>query len=425
VRGRGNTNVNGSIENLPLLILLIGATVVAAIFLRGVCRRIGVPALVGYMLLGVAVRFLDVNGNLLSGEVIAVYEFLGGIGVITLLFRVGIEADARDMLGQFRRAAWVWLGNVAASGLAGFATAYYLLGISLIPSLFAGVALTATSLGICLGVWREAGRLHTPSGALLTDVAELDDVSGVVLMILLVSIAPILVLGNGDVLGAFAQAGLGVFIKVIGFAAVCIAFAYYLERPITAFFERLEPSPNPMIPIAGMALVIAAVAGWLGFSLAVGALFAGMIFSREKAAAQVDEAFSPLYDFFSPFFFVSIGLLFEPTLLVAGLAIGVPLLVAGILGKIVGTVLPALSMTSLMGGLVLGASMVPRAEIALVIAFEGRRLGDWAMPPELFSAIVVVSLVTSLVTPIIVARLLTVWTPRLKGETSSGQPPQS
>ncbi|MEP4380486.1 MAG: cation:proton antiporter [Alphaproteobacteria bacterium] len=415
--------MNGSIENLPLLILLIGATVVAAMILRGVCRRIGVPALVAYMLLGVAVRFLDVNGDLLSGEVIAVYEFLGGIGVVTLLFRVGLEADARDMLQQFRRAAWVWIGNVAASGLAGFATAYYLLGIPLIPSLFAGVALTATSLGICLGVWREAGRLHTPSGALLTDVAELDDVSGVVLMILLISIAPILFLGNGDVVGALGQAGFGVLVKIAGFAAVCIIFAYYLERPLTAFFERLEPSPSPMLPIAGMVLVIAAVAGWLGFSLAVGALFAGLIFSREKAAPQVDEAFSPLYDFFSPFFFVSIGLLFEPGLLIAGLAIGAPLLVAGVFGKVAGTVIPALSMTSLMGGLILGVSMVPRAEIALVIAFEGRRLGDWAMPPELFAGIVLVSLTTSLVTPIVVARLLSGWTPRLKGESAPGEPP--
>lgn len=416
--------MNGSIENLPLIILLIGATVVAAIILRGLCRRIGIPPLVGYMLLGVAARFVDINGALLTGEVIAVYEFLGGIGVITLLFRVGIEADVRDMLRQIRRAAWIWIGNVAASGLAGFATAHYLLGIPLIPSLFAGVALTATSLGICLGVWREAGRLRTPAGALLTDVAELDDVSGVVLMILLVSIAPVLILGNGGVLGALGHAGFGVLIKVAGFAAVCVAFAYYFERPITSFFERLEPSPNRMIPIAGMALVIAAAAGWLGFSLAVGGLFAGMIFSHEKAAAQVDEAFSPLYDFFSPFFFVSIGLLFEPTLLVAGLAIGVPLLVAGVFGKVVGTVLPALSMTSLMGGVVLGVSMIPRAEIALVIAFEGRRLGDWAMPPELFSAIVVVSLVTSLVTPILVARLLSGWTPRLKGETASEEAPR-
>lgn len=409
--------MNGSIENLPLMILLIGATVVAAMILRGGCRRAGIPALAGFMVLGVAMRVLDGEGRLLTGEAMAVFEFLGGVGIIALLFRVGLEAEAKSMLGQLRRATWIWIGNVGLSGALGFATAHYLLDLALVPSLFAGVALTATSLGICLGVWREADRLHTPAGALLTDVAELDDISGIILMILLVSVAPVLIAGNGGLATAAGVAGLEIVVKIAVFAAICIGFARYLERPITNFFRRLEPSPNPMLPIAGMALVIAALAGWFGFSLAVGALFAGLIFSREKAAEEVDRAFSPLYDFFAPFFFINIGLALDPATAMTGLVIGVPLLLAAILGKVLGTVIPALQVTSLIGGLALGISMVPRAEIALVIAAEGRRLGDWAMPPELFGAIVLVSLVTSILSPVILARMLRNWTPELRSAT--------
>jgi len=408
--------MNGTIENLPLVIVVIGATVVVAMILRGGCRRIGIPALAGYMVLGVVMRVLDGKGHLLSGEVMAVFEFLGGIGIIALLFRVGLEAEAKSMLGQLRRATWIWIGNVGLSGMLGFATAHYILNLALVPSLFAGVALTATSLGICLGVWREADRLRTPAGALLTDVAELDDISGIILMVLLISVAPVLVAGNGGVAAAVGAAGFEVALKMAVFAAICIAFAHYLERPITNLFRRLEPTPNPMLPIAGMALVIAAIAGWLGFSLAVGALFAGLIFSREKAVREVDRAFSPLYDFFAPFFFINIGLALDPATAMTGLVIGGPLLLAAVLGKVLGTVIPALPMTSLLGGLALGISMVPRAEISLVIAAEGRRLGDWAMPPELFGAIVLVSLVTSILSPVLLARMLRNWTPELRDD---------
>lgn len=395
------------------MIIVIGVSVVAAMIVRGGCRRIGVPALAGYMVLGIVFRLLDSDAQLFAGDVLAVFEILGGIGIIALLFRVGLEAGARAMLGQLRRAAWIWLGNVGLSGALGYATAHYLLGFALVPSLFAGVALTATSLGICLSAWREADRLNTPAGALLTDVAELDDISGIILMIVLISVAPILMAGNGGGASAVGTSIFEIAVKVVVFAAACIAFAHYLERPVTRMFRSLEPSPNPMLPIAGMALVIAAVAGWLGFSLAVGALFAGLIFSREKAAADVDRTFSPLYDFFAPFFFINIGLALGPAFAVTGLAIGVPLLLAAIFGKVAGTVIPALPMTSVMGGVALGISMVPRAEIALVIAAEGRRLGDWAMPPELFGAIVLISLVTSVASPIVVARTLRNWAPTL------------
>ena len=87
--------MNGLFDNLPLAIVLIGLTVVAAMLVRGVCRRVGVPALVGYMLLGVAMRIVDPGGSLLTPEVMTIFEFLAGIGIVALLFRVGLEAEAR------------------------------------------------------------------------------------------------------------------------------------------------------------------------------------------------------------------------------------------------------------------------------------------------------------------------------------------
>jgi Kef-type K+ transport system membrane component KefB len=397
---------------LPILVLLLGATVIGAVLLRALCHRLGIPALVGYVLIGVFLSAIDGGGGIMTPNALLVFEFLGGVGIVALLFRVGLESNIVEMLAQLRSAVWVWIGNVGLSGLLGFAVTYWLLGFSLVPSLFIATALTATSLGVCLGVWREADALDTPAGGLLIDVAELDDLSGIAAMILLFAAAPVLLVDNGGVAATLGRTLLEFLVKLAVFGAFCVLFARYVEAPISRFFSGLKPPPDPLLPVVGATFVIAAFAGWLGFSLAVGALFAGLLFSRDPRAVHTDASFSSIYDFFTPFFFINIGLALDPAILnVAGLGIAGLLLAVAIVGKVVGTAVPARLLTGgVVGGwhgaLLIGISMVPRAEIAMVVMSEGRLLGDWAVPPELFSAMVLVVLVTSVVAPLVIARIL-------------------
>lgn len=119
------------------------------------------------------------------------------MGIVFLLFRVGLESELRKLVENLRDATLVWLADIAASGALGFVFAHHLLGLALVPSLFVAVAMTATSVGVSVAVWREEGALDSRRGQLLLDVAELDDVSDVVLMALLLAVA-------GVLLGAWA-----------------------------------------------------------------------------------------------------------------------------------------------------------------------------------------------------------------------------
>ena len=133
--------------------------------------------------------------------------------------------------------------------------------------------------------------------------------------------------------------------------------------------------------------------------MAIGALFAGLIFSRDPEAVKLETSFLPLHALFAPFFFIAIGLRIDPNSLGSAMGIGGALFVVAVLGKIIGAGGPALMTTGLAGATLIGISMVPRAEIAMVIAQQGRDLGDWAMPPEVYSSLAMISIVTCIISP--------------------------
>ncbi|MFC1906425.1 cation:proton antiporter [Chloroflexota bacterium] len=154
-----------------------------------------------------------------------------------------MESNLSGLIRQLKSAFLVWIGNVFLSGGLGYATAYFLLDIAIIPSLFIAVALTATSVAIPVGVWQEAKALQSPTGELLVDSAEMDDVSAIILMALLFAAAPILRGGTEIALAPVLAKELGLsLLKLISLGAICFIFSYYIEHPITKFFKRLEPA---------------------------------------------------------------------------------------------------------------------------------------------------------------------------------------
>jgi len=135
------------------LIVLIGMITVVAILMRSYFERINLPSLVGFFLLGFILRLSDPVSNVSSEECYHVFGYLSRVGVICLLFRVGLESNLGGLLRQLPRASVIWVGNVVFSGFMGFFVCYYLIGLELISSLFVSVALTATSallLGLSL-----------------------------------------------------------------------------------------------------------------------------------------------------------------------------------------------------------------------------------------------------------------------------------
>ena len=389
-------------------LLLVGVVTVFAIALRYGAEHFRLSPIMGYFALGLLLRAASSFESvplLIEGQV---FPFLADLGVIALLFRVGLKSDFDRLLDQLPEASWIGIGNVVGSGGIAFATAYGLIGWPVVPSLFVATALTATSVGVAVAIWEEAGQLQSREGTTLVDVAEVDDIVGILLMALLFSVAPLLHSPeDGSLLPTLATTLGWMLVKLIAFGGACLLFARYLERPMTRLFDRLHAGEGTMLVMLGVGIIVAAVAGLSGFSTAIGAFFAGLIFSRDPHTTRYMGAFQPLHDLLAPFFFVGIGLHLAPDAL-AAVGPGVLLLLAAaVIGKVGGAYLPARPLLGSSSALVLGLSLVPRAEIALVVMQRGLELGNWAVPPSLFAQVVMISAITVVAIPLVLRPLLT------------------
>jgi Kef-type K+ transport system membrane component KefB len=161
-----------------------------------------------------------------------------------------------------------------------------------------------------------------------------------------------------------------------------------------------------MLVVVAIGFVIAAVSDMLGFSLAIGAFFAGLVFSRDPNAVKMESSFLPLYSLFSPFFFIGIGLDIDPGIMGTAFGIGGILLVMAILAKVIADGLPVTFMYGAGSGILIGVSMVPRAEIAMVIMKRGLTLGESVVPGKVYAAMVLVSAATCILSPWVVRSLL-------------------
>lgn len=153
--------MNGDANGYPWLILIVGLTMLAALGLRKASARLKLPAMVGYIGIGLALNSADRYWIGFPHAVHDGLQFLASAGIIALLFRVGLQSNLPALIAQLRRASFVWSGDVLFSGAIGFVTARYLLDLALIPSLFAAAALTATSIGVSTAVWQDEGALNS------------------------------------------------------------------------------------------------------------------------------------------------------------------------------------------------------------------------------------------------------------------------
>ncbi|MEX1027754.1 MAG: cation:proton antiporter [Candidatus Paceibacterota bacterium] len=399
-------------------LLLTGILVCLALLIHWGSRKTSVPALVGYLILGFLLRVADGPGQFLTEPIVTRLDFLANIGVVVLLFRVGLHSNLAALLQQLRTARAIWLGNVLLSGVAGYLTAHYLLGFATLPSMYVAVALTATSVGVSVGIWEESEALESSAGQTLVDVAEMDDISAVILMSVLLAVTPALQTGSSDaILSAVFRAGGVVIAKLLLFGGFCYAFSRFGERPLTRLYARVAPMPDPMLMLVATGFVIAAFAGLLGFSIAIGAFFGGLVFSRDPEAVTLTRPFAVLYDLFTPFFFISIGLHIDPPALITATTGGMVLFAAAALGKFFGAAGAALSSFGWSGAVLLGVSMIPRAEIAMILMRQGQQLGDSVVPPGAYAAMVFVAATTCIVSPLILRPLLDRWAKQPQRET--------
>jgi len=388
-------------------IMGLGGVIIFSIILHDLLKKIKIPSLIGFVLLGMSIKIIDPYCHLLNQDIENIIRFFAEIGIITLLFRVGLESNLKGLLKQIRNASIIMIGNIIFSSFLGYIVSRYYLNLDLIPSLFIAVALTATSVGISVSVWQETGNLKSTNGELLLDIAEMDDIVGIMFMALLLFAVPIIRNSQGMNLGQILlKDSLMILLKFIVFMLICILFSRYLEPYISHFFKQINQASDSMLVIAGFGFIMAAIASLLGFSYALGAFFAGLVFSRDPQAVKLESSFRSLYLFFTPFFFLHIGLLIQWEGIFSALYLGLILLVVAVVGKLVGNGLFSLMVTNKKSALLISVSMIPRAEIALVVMQKGKELGAQYLPSNVFSAIILVCMVTCTIVPFLLRYFL-------------------
>ncbi|SDZ59953.1 sodium/proton antiporter NapA, CPA2 family [Jannaschia faecimaris] len=394
-------------ENYGTMMLMLGTVAVLSVPLRSALRRLSLPGMVAFIAFGSLISIVSSTTTLLPFELTRQVEILAQIGIVTLLFRVGMESDLDALVGQLRRATIIWIPNMAVPAALTFLLIWLWPGLGLVPAALTAIAASATSIGASTAAWEQVRAINKQDAALVLDVAELDDFTAVILLGVAFAILPQLDEGTSEGLVGHASRFIGLQgLKILAFCAVCYVFSRFAERRLSRIFANLDKNLGPFVFATGTVFLIAALADALGFSMAIGALFAGLAFSRDPEEKRIDEAFGYVLAIFGPFFFVSIGLSVEIEGVAASLLLALALFAVLVAGKLIGAGIPAALLAGRQTGLFLGTSMIPRAEIYLIVMLGGLHLGDWAVPQTLYNAAVLASVGTCLVGPIWVGKLL-------------------
>ena len=370
-------------------------------------ERLHLPALVGEMAAGVVL--VPVLGAI-QGE--TVLEVLPEIGVVFLLFEVGLGTPAKKLLEVGALSLEVAILGVALPFGVG-AMYLYATGHPGFEALFGGAALVATSVGITARIFSERNLLDTKVARVILGAAVFDDILGMIFLAVV----------SGIALGGFSWFGLGIVVlEAAGFVLFLIFWGRRLTQPMVRQVEKFK-TRNPAFAFALLfCLGLSVLAAKIKIAAIVGAFLAGMVLSDYDAKFRLKEKFEPIYDFFVPFFFFALGARLAPEALFNPATIGVAGMITliAILTKLVGCALPVWRM-GFRNSVAVGWGMVPRGEVGAIVALVGLSAG---VISEAFYG-VVLFMVTA--TTLIVPPLFPVFLKNIKPNSSQemGATPES
>ena len=379
---------------LFLMVMLLTARVFAE-----VAARLQAPPVIGELLAGIVLG-PSLLGWISPTEVI---KLLAEIGIILLLFEVGLETNVRQLARTGTQSLIVATGGFVLPFLLGYGLSRWVLELDILPSLFVGGTLTATSIGITVRVLSDLKRQASPEGQIVLGAAVLDDVCGVVLLALLYEFAT----GGGI--------SLSNTVELLFFIALFFALATPAAKLLSLIIRRFDNvSEIPgLLPTTIVALVLffAWLAHAVGAPALLGGFAAGLALSRwfslpfglailadADFAHRVEGQMKPIIHLFTPIFFVMVGLSLNlrevdwesPFIWLFSLSLAV----VAVIGKVAGAMLIRESWPA---RLAIGMAMVPRGEVGLIFAELGRVSG--VFDNEIYAGMVIVIALTTLLPP--------------------------
>ncbi|MFP4426798.1 MAG: cation:proton antiporter [Spirochaetaceae bacterium] len=319
------------------------------------------------------------------------------VASVVLLFLAGLETDLPTFLRFSVAGTSVGLGGVIGSFLFG---AYA--GVLLLPdvhsimhptALFLGTVSTATSVGITARILSEKRQMGSPEGVTVLAAAVLDDVIGIILLAVVVGITRA---GGG---GAVDWGQIGtVAAKAFGFWIGCTLLGIVVAPSLTRRLKKFHSMELIGSIAFGLALLLAGLAESVGLAMIIGAYVVGLSLSQTDVAGEIREKMEGLYEFLVPIFFAVMGMLVNFEALSRSIGFGLLFTLAGALGKVLGCAIPSLATGfNLRGAVRIGAGMLPRGEVTLIVAGMGLSAG--VIGQDLFGVAVLTMLISSVAAP--------------------------
>ena len=399
-----------SIVLISLAVILLAAKIGGAI-----AERLGQPAVLGELMFGVILGNLALAGfhrldYLKTNEAIAI---LAEIGVIFLLFEVGLESNIRQMLEVGLSSFLVALLGVIAPMLLGWGVgAWFLPQAGLLVHVFLGATLCATSVGITARVLRDLGKTSAKESRIILGAAVIDDVMG---LVVLAAVAAIIKAADQGTVGLSGLHIGFIVLKAVVFLVLAIWIGSFLSPRLFSLASRLNVHGMLLTTSVCFCFVLAYLANLIELAPIVGAFAAGLILDplhypdfRERGEHTIEELVRPISTFLVPVFFVLMGIKVDLRTFgnVSILGFAFVLTLAAIIGK------QACSLGVVDKGvdrLSVGVGMIPRGEVGLIFANIGASLtlqGSPVINTATYSAVVIMVIVTTMVTPPVVKSAL-------------------
>ncbi|MCM3117788.1 cation:proton antiporter [Neobacillus sp. MER 74] len=364
------------------LILELAIILFASKIAGDISVKLGQPSVLGKLLIGVIIG-PAVLGLISETKTIA---DLSQIGVILLMFIAGLETDIHEFRRTWKASTFVGISGIIVPLLAGYLTGI-LLNMSTIEALFLGLLLSATSVSISVQALKELNMIQSKEGTTILGAAVIDDVLVIIALAFLMSMA-------GD------EVNLNMMImKKVLFFTVAILVAWKIVPWLLKKFAPLKVTESLVTGALIICFLFSFAAELTGVAGIIGAYIAGVAIGQTDYKHKIFKKVETIsYSIFVPVFFTSIGLSvsFDGISQHLGLMLGLSIL--AILTKLIGAAAGAkIARFSWKNSLGIGAAMVSRGEVALIIATIG--LESKLITEELFAVLVVVVLVTTIVTP--------------------------
>jgi len=333
--------------------------------------------------------------------------FIAQLAAVILLFEAGLETDRQKFMKYVRPATAVAAGGVLLPFTMGFG-ATIMLGFAsldsiheMLPALFVGAIMTATSVGITARVLADIRRLDSPEGVTVLAGAVVDDVLGIIILSVVVGIAEEGTITAGSI-------GL-VFLKAVGFWLGLMILGSLVSRYISRVLLWFKSPGGALVVALALAFVAAGVAEiYFGLAMIIGAYTMGLALSGTDLKHEIENSMRTVNNFMVPIFFVVIGMQVdftafgasEDTTLAASIIFAIVLSVFAVISKVVGAGVPALFVGfNRRGATRIALGMLPRGEVALIIAGIGLTSG--VIGKDIFGVAIVMTIFTTVLAPVL------------------------